>query len=123
MREEVFINHTNHPSSKWDENQLAAAKEYGEIRDLPFPNVDPDFDTEKVRELVDSFFKEIADINPSCVLCQGEFVYVYHMVQKLKAAGIKAVASCSERNVKETVDGSGNNVKTIIFSFVRFRDY
>ena len=123
MKEKVFINHTNHPSSNWDKEQRNAAKEYGEILDVPFPNVDPDFDTAKVMELVNKNYKEIAGKNPSCVLCQGEFVYVYHMVQKLKAAGIKAVAACSERNVKETVDESGNNVKTIIFSFVRFRDY
>lgn len=123
MRVKAFINHTNHPSSNWDEDQLEAAKEYGKILDVPFPNVDPELDTTEVMELVNNNFKEISGKNPSCVLCQGEFVYVYHMVQKLKAAGIKAVAACSERNVKESVDESGNNVKTIIFSFVRFRDY
>ena len=123
MREKVFINHTNHPSSNWDEDQLKAAREYGEIMDDPFPNVDPDLDTAKVMELVDKNFKELSGMNPSCVLCQGESVYVYHMVQKLKTAGINAIAACSERNVKESVDESGNNVKTIIFSFARFRDY
>lgn len=123
MRVKAFINHTNHPSSNWDEDQLKAAGEYGEILDVPFPNVDPELDTTEVMELVNNNFKEISGKNPSCVLCQGEFVYVYHMVQKLKAAGINAIAACSERNVKESVDESGNNVKTIIFSFARFRDY
>ena len=32
----MFINHTNHPSH-WLDEQLAAAHQYGEVVDIPFP--------------------------------------------------------------------------------------
>ena len=32
-----FINHTNHPSSRWEEGQRQAAEAYGTIVDLPSP--------------------------------------------------------------------------------------
>ncbi len=38
----TFINLTNHPSTKWGADQLAAAKKYGNIVDIPFPAVDPE---------------------------------------------------------------------------------
>ena len=35
----MFINFTNHASSKWSDAQLQAAKEYGSIVDIQFPSL------------------------------------------------------------------------------------
>ena len=34
-----FVNYSNHPSSAWSSDQIAAAHKYGDIIDIPFPNV------------------------------------------------------------------------------------
>ena len=59
---------------------------------------------------------------PLGVLCQGEFVTVFRIVTKLKAAGVKVYAACSERNVKEELV-DGKSVKKVIFEFKGFREY
>ena len=33
----MFINHTNHSSKYWSDEQLVAARQYGDIIDMPFP--------------------------------------------------------------------------------------
>ena len=38
----MFINFTNHTSSKWSDAQLQAAKEYGAIFDIQFPSIEPE---------------------------------------------------------------------------------
>ena len=49
----------------------------------------------------------------------GEMTFTFRLVEKLKAAGIRCVASTSERVVQELSDGK----KVVQFSFVRFREY
>ena len=119
----IFINHTNHSSDKWGAEQTEAAKKYGDILDIPFPNIDPHLDTEGVYDVVREHFDLIMDHRPQAVLCQGEFVYVCKMAELLKEAGVKVLAATSERVVTETIDESGNDVKTVIFTFVRFREF
>ena len=46
-----FINHTNHPSSRWEEGQRQAAEAYGTIVDLPFPRIPADWDAQAVHRL------------------------------------------------------------------------
>ena len=48
----IFINHTNHPSARWSAAQRAAAEGYGEIVDLPFPDIAPDWDEAAVARLL-----------------------------------------------------------------------
>ena len=38
----MFINFSNHASTRWGVPQKQAAKKYGEIVDMQFPNVDPE---------------------------------------------------------------------------------
>ena len=99
----IFINHTNHPSVTWGADQLAAAGEYGKIVDFSFPDINPEMDSVAVRELAGENFELIKKVSPAGVLCQGESVYVFHLVTMLKAAGIRALAACSERRVTEHV--------------------
>ena len=46
-----FINYTNHPSINWSEAQLQAAKIYGEIIDMAFPEIDPHWDESQIYSL------------------------------------------------------------------------
>lgn len=119
----IFLNHTNHPSDKWSKEQINAAEKFGEITDLPFPAIPPEFGKEEVAEKVDENLKKILELEPAAVLCQGEFNYTFAMVSRLKKNKIPVFAATSERMVSSVIqeDGSSRTVST--FRFVRFRDY
>lgn len=116
----MFINLTNHPSENWSEEQLEATRQYGEIVDLSFPNIEPFFTTKDIEELADIMVGAIKrlDANP-IVHVMGEMTFTYAIVSRLKAFGITCVASTTERNIKMMPDGK----KISEFKFVQFRKY
>lgn len=134
----MFINYTNHPSASWGEKQTNEAKKYGEIVDMPFPNIPPQM---TVHELVDlaktESDKVVAAVEfekDSAVLCQGESVFTYMLVnslldRKLGAhrwqsglRNLKVLSAVSERKVVEIVDGDVTQKKSE-FCFEGFREY
>lgn len=114
----TFINFTNHPSDKWEPEQRQDALKYGEIIDMPFPEVDAEADEAVVNEIASFYVRKILELQPDAVLCQGEFCLTFQVVTMLKAQGITVLAACSKREVK--VYG---NKKETVFKFVRFRKY
>jgi len=121
-----FINLSNHHHLKWDNVQLNAAREYGEIVSIEFPQVIPEADESYVRELVDRYMGIIETYgfdNVNAVMIQGEFTFTCAMVRLLKKVGICVLSACSERNVIEKVMDDGSVNKVAIFRFVRFREY
>lgn len=118
----MFVNFTNHSSNKWDKEQLNAVSMYGEILDIPFPDVDPEMMEEDIRKLSDEYVERILSEKPDCVLCQGEFCLSHSVINSLKAAGCKVVAACSKRVAVENVV-DGKTVRVSQFKFVQFREY
>ena len=119
----IFINFTNHPSKDWEENQIKAARGYGEIVDVPFPMVEAECTEAEVDELAHGFCRRICAYEPVAVLCQGEFSLAYQVIHLLKEKGITVLAACSQRDVREEKKEDGSMEKTAIFRFVRFREY
>lgn len=118
----VFINYTNHPSSTWEEKQLRAAEEYGEVVDLPFRSVEEDFDEKRLAEIAEEETGKILELaagKNATVHIMGEMTLTFAIVGKLKAAGVPCVASTTARQVVENADGT----RTSTFNFVRFRAY
>ena len=118
----MFVNFTNHPSEKWDRDQLNVASEYGEIVDIPFPEVDPAAGEDEIERLAEVCVDKITEMKPDCVLCQGEFCLTYKVVSILKERGVKVVAACSKRAAIENEVG-GKNVRVSYFQFVQFRPF
>ena len=116
----MFINFSNHPSAKWSEEQKTAARKYGEIKDIPFPAVDPLWDMNLVEEKAEEYVQMFISATPDAVLCQGEFSLFYAIVRRLLSAGITVLVACSERNSRE-IHENGVTKKQIIFNFVQFR--
>jgi hypothetical protein len=117
--EKIFVNFTNHPSEKWGIEQKKAASQYGEIKDLVFPDVDPDSDETSIRDEAAKYVSLIQAMNPAAVMCQGEFTLTYAVVRMLTGRGIRCVAACSRRLVENAPDGA----KIVRFEFTRFREY
>lgn len=116
----MLLNLSNHPSTKWPENQKQAAIEkYGSIQDLSFPQIDPQAGKDEVIALANDYMTQIEEINPTAVHIMGEMVFTYQIVSLLKEKGIPCIASTTERIAEEMEDGK----KLMTFKFVRFRDY
>lgn len=118
----MFLNFTNHSSNNWSLDQVSAAKKYGEILDMSFPSIDPYMTSDDVEVLADKYAKDISELKPECVMCQGEFCFTYAIVKRLKDMHIKVVAACSERVVKEQITDKETK-KISIFKFIQFREY
>lgn len=115
----MFINLSNHPSSSWSPEQLAAAGGRDQIVDLSFPQVNPDGDEGYIAQLSSDYYNKILEMKDvSTVHLMGEMNFTFALVSKLKASGIRCVASTTKR---ETVEENG--VKVSKFQFVRFREY
>ena len=121
--DKIFINHTNHPSANWSEEQKAAAKSYGKVVDIEFPAIPPSADSDEVSKIVLENLQKILSFSPTAVLCQGEFTYSYKMIEQLKQQNILVMAACSERLVSESVQADGTTKRISVFNFVRFREY
>lgn len=117
----MFINYSNHPSSRWNADQLAAARRYGKVVDVPFPVVSPSATTVQVnqmaREVVASMLA-LGESDKMTVHVMGEMTLTYNIVRRLKRHHVRCVASTTERRVTE-VDGKSVSE----FSFVQFREY
>lgn len=119
----MLINFSNHPSSRWEDEQIQAAGRYGEVHDLPFPNVDPLATSNDIQALACRYAEQMLALSPTAVLCQGEFGLAFAVVNKLKQAGVLCIHACSKRDVVETQDESGCTTRVSVFRFVQFRAY
>ena len=119
----IFVNHTNHPSDRWSPKQIAAAEIFGELFDFPFPPINPHATSEEIRKLVAINLKEILELEPAAVLCQGEFNYTFEMITQLKIHGVKVLAATTERISREEIQADGSTRQISTFRFVRFREY
>ena len=119
----MFLNISNHKSENWSVNQINEAEKYGKIIDIPFPAVNPRESDEYMDDLVDEYYQKVMEYEKPTVMVQGEFVFTYRLVNQLKQAGIKVVASCSERRVTEEIDENGCTIRRSQFELVKFREY
>lgn len=118
-----LINLSNHPSSSWSNSQLQTAlTHFGDITDIPFPEIDPEWDNVQIAELAQTYFQKIREMAMNAVPVvhiMGEYSFCFALVGLLKDEGIQAVVSTSKRQSVMHDDGT----KTIKFDFVRFRNY
>ena len=117
----MFINLSNHPSDKWSKEQLEAASIYGDVVDIPFPQVEPEASEEEIMTLADEYADRINEIHTDqpFVHVMGEMTFTYAMVRRLQSSNITCLASTTRREVKELEDGK----RITTFRFVKFRRY
>lgn len=124
----MFINISNHPSSKWTKEQLTAAKKLGgDVIDISFPDVPATASTKEVESIADSLHHKIMSLaakeGKTTVMVQGEFTLTHIIITLLMRGGIICVAACSDRVVDEIVLADGTVKKEVKFKFVQFRPY
>jgi len=123
MRKAYFVNISNHNSKDWGDKQTCAAGLYGEIVDIPFPYINPRSNSEDIDRLVDYYFEKVMNYAPAAVMLQGEFVFTFRLVNRLKAVEINVLASSTERKVTEELMPDGTVRRSSFFEFIAFREY
>lgn len=119
----MFINFSNHPFERWNDKQKEAAACYGEIRNMAFPEVSPMATTQEIADMAARCAGKIIEMNPECVMCQGEFSLTVATIHRLQNSGIRCVCACSERKVIEEQATDGTTQRTSVFEFCQFREY
>jgi hypothetical protein len=119
----MFINFTNHPSASWSEAQITEASKFGEIIDVPFPNVPESADEDEIMSLAVYYSSKIISMNPTAVLCQGEYSLCFTVASILIKKRIVVLCACSKRNTLEKQTENGSTYKETFFTFQRFREY
>lgn len=124
VTKKVLINLSNHPQNKWLKKQLEAAKKYGEVIDMPFPQIDAKTNSEDVKELAREYAQKIIDDYDDgdteiTVHIMGEMTFVYNFVRLFQGCGIRCIASSTQRIVEEEEPGK----KITEFHFEDFREY
>ena len=114
----MFINLSNHPSDCWGLKQREAAKAYGEIIDIPFPEIGPQWSLSKVKRCALEFFErcknEIGDAKSASVIhLAGEPTFCFLLAQML----LKAEYVCLSSTTVRAKDNGSH------FEFERFREY
>lgn len=120
----MLINLSNHHTATWSAAQRrAAAAVYGRYVDLPFPEIPPEADTVAIEALARTYVAQcLALLPPSAVglhavHAMGEATFVHAVVQGLHRAGVRCIASTTQRS--EVPEGTAQAA----FQFVRFRAY
>jgi hypothetical protein len=115
----MLLNLSNHPSTAWPQNQLASASRWGDIQDLPFPQIDPSAQQNNIEALAKSYLTKILKLNPAAVHLMGELTFSFALVHLLKSHGFTVLASTTHRTTEVRPDGT----KISKFEFVQFRHY
>ena len=120
----MLINLSNHSSSKWSGLQLQAANEnYGQVIDIPFPNIPPEANARDINEMALSYIDQITSLYKEhhgniTVHIMGEMTFTFLTVNALLKMKIPCIASTTNRIVTES-----EGQKTVTFQFTRFRKY
>jgi hypothetical protein len=116
----MLLNLSNHPSISWPENQLLVAKtQFGQVVDVPFPQVDPTLDEDGLADLAGLYAAKLVEMKPTAVHLMGELTFCFALVRLLQARGVACLASTTHRTTQNLPDGT----KVSKFEFVRFRQY
>jgi hypothetical protein len=115
----MLLNLSNHPSSLWPDKQINQALQWGQVQDLPFPQIDPIATENEVHLLANEYLSQILQINPTAVHLMGELTFTFKLVELLKSHGITVLASTTLRTTQDLSDGT----KISKFEFVQFRSY
>lgn len=118
-----FVNFSNHSSDKWGIEQFNAAREYGEIIDIPFPILEKGLSEDDIENIGNEYIARILEHNPVAVMCQGEFTLTFYVVCGLLRQNVTCLSACSQRISKETVLEDGRVQKESLFVFDKFRRF
>lgn len=120
----MLLNISNHPYSTWSDSQKDVARQFGNVHDIAFPELDPEWDSVKVFVTAQQFVERIKTEYPArdseklTIHIMGEMTFTYAAVRLFQKSGFRCIASTTKRIVEQQ-----SEKKVSYFKFVQFRDY
>lgn len=121
----MIINLSNHPVKEWSEEQVIMARQrFGEIYDMPFPDIDPEWEISAVHKLAMFYSRQCSQSlenskDPhNAIHIMGELTFCFQFVRLMQQHGVLCLASTTERIAEVTANG-----KISRFVFKSFRPY
>ena len=120
----MLINLTNHPSSAWQVKQCEQlSRKFGEIVDLPFPQIAPTATTNDLHKTATEYLQKIDEMQPDAVFLAGEFTFAFMMIDELLNRKMPVLISAAGRKTTEEKMDDGTIKKTSKFDFTWYRYY
>ncbi|MBD5134409.1 MAG: metal-dependent hydrolase [Lachnospiraceae bacterium] len=107
IREMVFVNCTEDASDKWEESKILAAKDYGDITDIPMPAISIETTDKEIQELSKDISDKIIKLYPNAVYVKGNGIVMYEIIRILLKKHITVLSDIKDDKGK----------------FVSFREY
>lgn len=121
----MLINLSNHPVANWEFSQIKEAESsFMSIRDLNFPHIPPEADTEYIADLAGEYFTKCMNLlnkrnnELNAVHIMGEMTFSFALINMLIKENVLCLASTTKRDTSMI-----DNTKISKFKFVKFRKY
>ncbi|WP_407445922.1 hypothetical protein [Fibrobacter sp.] len=119
----MFFNLSNHPHTNWGNTQLKAAHKWGEIIDIPFPDVKGQSSEQDILVSAQKCLQELKVAADDAIFVAGEYGTVFPIVDELLDQGKTVLSSVSINELDYRTGENGAHERTIRFNFVNFVPY
>ena len=119
----MFYNLSNHPHANWGNVQLEAARKWGDIEDVPFPEVNAQLDEQDILRAAQECVKKINMSAGDAIFVAGEYGAVFPIIDELLNQGKTVLSTASDGKTTFRTTDNGTNERIIHFNFLKFIPY
>ena len=119
----MFYNLSNHPHANWGNVQLDAARKWGDIEDVPFPEVNAQLDEQDILRAAQECVNKIKLSTGDAIFVAGEYGAVFPIIDELLNQGKTVLSTASDGKTTYRTIGNGTNERIIHFNFLKFIPY
>ena len=119
----MFYNLSNHPHVNWGNAQLEAARKWGDIEDVPFPEVNAQLDEQDILRAAQECVKKIKMSIDDAIFVAGEYGAAFPIIDELLNQGKTVLSTISDSKIVYRTADNGTSERIIHFNFLKFIPY
>ena len=119
----MFYNLSNHPHVNWGNAQLEAARKWGDIEDVPFPEVNAQLDEQDILRAAQESVTKIQMSKDDAIFVAGEYGFVFPIIDELLNQGKTVLSTASEDKTAYRTADNGTSERIIHYNFLKFIPY
>lgn len=119
----MFYNLSNHPHANWGNAQLEAARKWGDIEDVPFPEVNAQLNEQDILRVALECVKKIKMSKDDAIFVAGEYGFVFPIIDELLSQGKTVLSTASDSKKAYYTADNGTSERIIHYNFLKFIPY